>query len=457
MYATLSEEVHGKNENHWVQVRGVSGHELLHIQLGAQTTVADLKQELCLIFHVPAEQQQLALSRQLLQDDGQLLGELAEVLKAEVELYGMLASDLQNTAQKTEPLSSLEFVLFVASGFYDVRVPEELASPGFLLPKLSFSFPQLPLAQRIFVESVEPGSWASAAGVSQGDEVVALAGRRVASLARGEFSVLLEKTLHANGVIQFYKGGLKSYFCDSCSDGEASGSLETGSAGSVLCLFADMDDRELLAMRLPTGSRICELKQHLQRLLKIPDSCLQLLFENKPLEDDVVLGGFGQGTRFAVLRIALFTQEEFGGALKSDLQLELGLAFGDPAFLPAGRIAIAAVDSEKWADMLEFLGNDDLETPSDGQVVAVLPRNDFNALVSRGPLNFLFHSADVPRALPADFQEAEVREAALPDSGASGASGPSAEAHAIEPETPVSTLRCTSFTPKPRPKPKATG
>ena len=35
---------------------------------------------------------------------------------------------------------------------------KERSSPGFLLPKLSFSFPQLPLAQRIFVEDVETGS-----------------------------------------------------------------------------------------------------------------------------------------------------------------------------------------------------------------------------------------------------------------------------------------------------------
>jgi len=261
----------------------------------------------------------------------------------------------------------------------------------------------------------------------------------VSSLARGEFSTLLEQTLCKSGVIQFYRGGLESYFPGSFSSNDtAGGSVEMK---SVLCLIVSMEDHELVATRLPNGTRIHELKQHLVRLLRTPESSFQLLFQNQPLEDDAGLDGYGQGTRLALLRVALFTQEEFGEALKSELQAELGLAFCDPAFLPIGRIAIAAVDPQKWAAMLEFLGEDDLEMPSDGQVVAVLPRNDFNALVSRGPMNFLFRSADVPRALP-EANPASVEDT-VPDSDG--------------PETETPELPAFSFTQKPRPKPKATG
>lgn len=421
----------------WIQVKGVSDHELLRIQLAAKTRVVDLKQQLSLLLRVSADDQHLAWSRQLLKDD-ERLGELVALMQAEVELYGMLASDLNTQGIKTDS-TRLELVLFVAPGFYDVRVPEERSSPGFLLPKLSFSFPQLPLAQRIFVEDVETGSWAEQAGVRPGDEILTLGGRRVSSLARGEFSTLLEQTLCKSGVIQFYRGGLESYFPGSFSSNDtAGGSVEMK---SVLCLIVSMEDHELVATRLPNGTRIHELKQHLVRLLRTPESSFQLLFQNQPLEDDAGLDGYGQGTRLALLRVALFTQEEFGEALKSELQAELGLAFCDPAFLPIGRIAIAAVDPQKWAAMLEFLGEDDLEMPSDGQVVAVLPRNDFNALVSRGPMNFLFRSADVPRALP-EANPASVEDT-VPDSDG--------------PETETPELPAFSFTQKPRPKPKATG
>jgi len=139
----------------WIQVKGVSDHELLRIQLAAKTRVVDLKQQLSLLLRVSADDQHLAWSRQLLKDD-ERLGELVALMQAEVELYGMLASDLNTQGIKTDS-TRLELVLFVAPGFYDVRVPEERSSPGFLLPKLSFSFPQLPLAQRIFVEDVETG------------------------------------------------------------------------------------------------------------------------------------------------------------------------------------------------------------------------------------------------------------------------------------------------------------
>lgn len=436
MQALLSEA--DGDANIWIQVKGVSDHELLRIQLEAKTRVVDLKQQLSLLLGVSADDQHLAWSRQLLKDD-ERLGELVALMQAEIELYGMLASDL-NTQSKTVS-ARLELLLFVAAGFFDVRVPEERSSPGFLLPKLSFSFPQLPLAQRIFVEDVETGAWAEQAGVRPGDEILALGGRRVSSLVRGEFSALLEQTLCTSGVIQFYRGGLESYFPASFSSNGTSGSVERN---SVLCLIASMEDHELMAMRLPTGARIHELKQHLARLLRMPDSSFQLLFQNQPLEDDAGLDGYGQGTRLALLRVALFTQEEFGEALKSELQAELGLAFCDPAFLPTGRIAVAAVDPQKWAAMLEFLGEDDLETPSDGQVVAVLPRNDFNALVSRGPMNFLFHSADVPRALP-EPNPASVEDTVPDSDGADGA----------DTETPK--LPEKAFTQKPRPKPKATG
>ncbi|CAE7503731.1 unnamed protein product [Symbiodinium pilosum] len=160
-------------------------------------------------------------------------------------------------------------------------------------------------------------------------------------------------------------------------------------------------------------------------------------------------GGFGQGVRLALLRVAIFTQEEFGEALKSEVQAEMGLAFCEPAFLPAGRVAIAAVDPEKWLATLGFLGDDDLETPSDGQVVAVLPQNDFDSLVSLGPMNFLFHSADIPRALPAaeSTQPMPIAEDVVTD---------------LSPDLMLSASEMaatgnTSFTPKPRPKPKATG
>eukprot|EP00435_Cladocopium_sp_Y103_P049956 s31_g15.t1 len=159
-----------------------------------------------------------------------------------------------------------------------------------------------------------------------------------------------------------------------------------------------MSDLELIALRMAPGSTAGELKAHLQRLLQVPSHAQQLVHDGRALQDEEVLASNDLGLRLALLRVALFSQEEFGEALASGLHAELGLAFCDPAFLPQGRVAIASVDTRQWPEMLRFLGEDDFEDVGDGQVVAVLPREDYRALLLLGPLDFLFHSADIPRA-----------------------------------------------------------
>ena len=92
------------------------------------------------------------------------------------------------------------------------------------------------------------------------------------------------------------------------------------------------------------------------------------------LQDEQLLES-AVGSRLALLRVAMFTSEELSGALA--IPLQLGLAFCDPALLPAGRVAIASVESERWPEMLRYLGEEDFEDLGDGQVARREPFGRF--------------------------------------------------------------------------------
>ncbi|CAJ1406333.1 unnamed protein product [Effrenium voratum] len=421
-----------------VRVRTAGGHDLFSGKLPAEKTVADLKEELRLVLPVPHAQQRLASLQHTLQD-GTKLEEIFALQQEEIELYGMLRSSLSQSTPSPASAHDLDCTLYVEGGLLHLRAPQDNQHLGFYTPKLSLALPQLPLDRRIFVESVQEGSWA--AEVRAGDELLKVMGRDVASLSKGEFGSLVDRALWNSGEFQFHRSSLDPYF---------------GADGSVFCCIVSMEDEELLSLRVPQSLDVGALKQLVERFLRIPRSCQQLIQDHRPLEDEEPLPAHVVGVRLALLRLGLFTQEEFGAALKAGLDVELGLAFCDAAFLATGRVAVAAVEPARWSTMLRFLGDEDLETPSDGQVVAVLPRDDYDALLRLGPLNFLFRAADVPRAqpplaprAPPEANSSEAPEAAAPEAAAPEAAAP--EAAAPEEAPVVQEHR------RPRAKPRATG
>eukprot|EP00913_Durusdinium_trenchii_P000424 g388.t1 len=280
--------------------------------------------------------------------------------------------------------------------------------PKFRATKLPLSFPLLALNQRIFVEEVLEAPPTTPLYV--GDEIREVNHRPVSSLKKGEFFQLFDQALYG-GVFKLHRGSLDCYFQNRRSPEGTSVSAEL----SVFCIIASMSDEEVLALRVAGGTTAGELKQQVERQLHVPTFCQQLVHERRALEETgrakcclVIIAAPNTADGPGVVSGRGFDETEASG-----IHADLGLAFCDPAFLPPGRVAVAAVAPAAWLEILQFLGEEDFDDLADGQVVAVLPRDDYDALVRLGPLNFLFHSADVHRSEPHIPQESFAQNEAF--------------------------------------------
>lgn len=291
-----------------VRVSAVGGQELFNGPLAKSSTVGKLKEELPLLLLIPRTEQELTCG-QLVEDDDITLQALYDLKQEETDLYGMLQAlhPVHPATRRSSQSPHLDFTLFLRSGFYFFHVAKsKSASPGLRVVKRDIS----PAVQRIFVEEVMPGfSSTSSTTIQAGDELIEVNHRKVASLGSVEFARLLDQALHdPEGMIQFHRGDLEVYFA------AATGMQSEGNTG-VFCIIVSMSDLELIALRMAPGSTAGELKAHLQRLLQVPIHAQQLVHDGRALQDEDILDSNDLGLRLAFLRVALFSQEEFGEAL----------------------------------------------------------------------------------------------------------------------------------------------